>query len=87
MRKATFIKPEDLQQLEFDLNGNILIPEGFEIFIKQDPEELRLNRIAELEAELQKLTEPTDEELIQEGKMMHPFFRCKDDIKMLKEVQ
>ena len=82
MKKATFIKPEDLQQLEFDENGNIIIPEGFEIYIKEDPETKRLERIAELEAMQGK--EPTTGELIEIGKTFHPYYLYRDEIAYLK---
>ena len=82
MKKATFIKPEDLQQLEFDENGNIIIPEGFEIYIKEDPEHKRLERIAELEATLGE--EPTDEELINLGKQYSSYYLYQDEIAYLK---
>lgn len=84
MKKATFIDPKDLQQLEFDTDGNIIIPEGFEIYIKEDPQQVRLNRIAELEAELSEMTEPSDEELIELGKSFHDYYILKMNIEQYK---
>jgi hypothetical protein len=65
MKKATYIKPEDLQNLQYDDNGNIIIPEGFEIYIKEDPAEVRQRRITELETQLKDMVEPTEQELIE----------------------
>ena len=84
MKKATYIKPEDLENLEYDENGNVIIPEGYEIYMKEDPEEIKAQRIAELEAELNSTPEPTTEELIEEGKMMHPYYHLKMELKYLK---
>ena len=84
MKKASFIDPKDLQQLEFDTEGNIIIPEGYEIYIKDDPETIRLERIAELEKQLNEITEPTNEELIEEGKMMSLWHITKDELNVLK---
>ena len=84
MKKATHIKPEDLANLQYDSDGNIIIPEGFEIYIKENPEDKRLKRIAELELELEGMTEPTDEELIEEGKMMHPYYMLVQELEYMK---
>lgn len=73
MKKATFIKPEDLENLEYDENGNIVIPEGFTILINDNRED-----IARIEAEIARIeaqVEPTDEELIKWAKIEHPYFK------------
>lgn len=84
MRKATHIKPEDIANLQYDENGNIIIPEGYEIYIKEDPSELKAKRIAELETEINNMEEPTDLELIEEGKMMNHYYMLKMELDGLK---
>lgn len=85
MKKAKFIKKEDLLNLQEDENGNYLIPEGIEIYIKETPEEVKVNRIKELEKELSKMTEPTEQELIEEARVMHPFYMNKLELEILKK--
>ena len=84
MRKATKLEIEEVKNLKENSKGEKEVPAKFEIYIKQDPEELRLERIAKLEAELQKLTKPTDEELIELGKAFHLFYMLGNDLKGLK---
>lgn len=84
MEKATYIKPEDLQDLQMDENGNFIIPDGIEIYIKPNPEEIKLNRITKIQEELSKLTEPTDEELIDLGKSSHPYYLLLDELNELQ---
>lgn len=84
MKKASFIKPEDLLNLKYDENGNIIIPDGIEIYIKEDPNEVLRVRIAELEEQVKLMVEPKDEELIELGRMMHPFYQMQRDLEMLK---
>ena len=84
MIKATFIKSSDLENLEKDDNGNYIIPDGIKIYIEEDPEELNKKRIAELEIELESIVEPTEEELIEEGRMMHPYYVMTMELEMLK---
>jgi len=84
MKKAKYIDPKDLQKLQYDKNGNIIIPDGFEIYIKEDVEEKRKIEIKQLEEELARMKEPSDKELIEEGKLMHPYYVIKNDIEYLK---
>ena len=84
MKKATYIKAEDLSNLQKDESGNYQIPEHIEIYIKEDPEVLKQERIIELENELLQMDEPTDQELIEEGKMMHPYYMLEEELKRLK---
>lgn len=84
MKKAKYIDPKHLMNLEYDENGNIIIPEGFEIYIKEDPEIKRQEKIEELEKELLNWDEPTEQELIEEGKINHPYYMLLRDLEMLK---
>lgn len=85
MKKAKYIDPKDLENLQYDEKGNIIIPEGFEIYTKEDPEAKRQERIEELEKELLNWDESTDEELIEEGKFTHPYYMILRDLEMLKK--
>ena len=84
MIKATYIQASDLSTLKTDENGNFLIPDHIEIYIKEDPAVLRANRIAELEKELATMTEPSNEELIELGKMGHPYYSIIDELNILR---
>lgn len=84
MKKATFIKKGDLANLKEDADGNYIIPEGFEIYIKETAEDRKAAQIAELEKALEGMSEPSDAELIEEGRMMHPYFMMRDELDMLK---
>lgn len=84
MRKATLSEISELTKLTADKKDSIKVPEKFEIFVKQDPEELRLERIAELEAELSTLKEPTDKELIAEAKGFNYWHYLNDQLKGIK---
>lgn len=55
-----------------------------ELYIVPTMEDLRAQRVAELEAQLATMTEPTEEELIQEGKMMHPYYMMLEELTILK---
>jgi len=73
MQKISFIYPSDLGGLKTDENGNYLVPEGFEIYRLPSKED----RIAELQMEIDninQMSEPSNEELLEMGKMMHPYF-------------
>jgi len=73
MEKISFIYPSDLGGLKTDENGNYLVPEGFEIYRLPSKED----RIAELQKEIDsisEMSEPSNEELIEIGKMMHPYY-------------
>jgi len=85
MEKATFIKAEDLMGLVVNEDGTIQIPDHIEIFIREDPKVTIQKKIDELEIELGKWFEPTDEELIIEGKAIHPYYMLIRDISELKE--
>ena len=80
--KISYIFPNDLSSLEVDENGNYLVPEGFEIYRVVDD---TLERIADLEKQLENMGgEPTDEDLIAEGRVSHPYYIIKEEIDYLK---
>jgi len=86
MIEAKYIKAKDLDNLTKDKNGNYLIPENIKIYIEEDAETKRLKRIVKIETELTKIKEPNEKELIQEGKMMHPYYMLNEELEYLKKV-
>ena len=86
MKKATFIKKEDLGNLATDENGNYLIPDGIVIYI-DDTQERVEERIISLESEIEQMGEPSDAELIEEGRMMHPYYMLVQELEMLKNKE
>lgn len=67
--------------LELDENGNYPLPEDIVAyqFVPDDVAE----KIAALEAEMAEMGEPTEDELIAEGRMSHPYFRLVEEIEQL----
>lgn len=63
---------------------NIDLPKGYEIVKKPDPRERILDEIARLETELGQIQPPTDEELIEVGKMHHPYYMTRE---LLLQIQ
>ena len=72
--KISYIYPEDLANLQKDENGNYLVPEGFEIYKIEDPKTRLLKLINELELQLSQTETPSDAELIELGKIFHPYY-------------
>jgi hypothetical protein len=87
MQKISFIYPSDLGGLKTDENGNYLVPEGFEIYRVPTPEEAKAQRIVEIQEQIagfESMVAPSEAELIEMGKMMHPYFQEKRKIDSLK---
>lgn len=80
--KISYIFPEDLGGLEQDENGNYVVPEGFEIYRIVDKTQERINQ---LEEEISNMTEPTDAELIELGKMFDDYHIKKEELQRLKD--
>ena len=81
--KVSYIYPQDLASLEVDENGNYIVPEGFEIYRVPTKQE----KIAELQEKLDKIElgeEPSDDELIELGKMQHPYYMLLQEREMLQ---
>lgn len=70
------ISVEDLENIE--------LPEGYKLIKMKDPKEEKLKEIERLEMNLAMMTEPSDQDLIEEGKMTHPFFELKRRIEWMK---
>jgi hypothetical protein len=59
------ITPEQLTTLSKQKDGSLLLPDTFELYIVPSQEDLRKERIAQLEEELKAMPEPTQEELVE----------------------
>ena len=82
--KISYIYPEDLESLELDANGNYIVPDGFEIYrtaTKEEQIQPILDEIAKIEA----MVEPTDEELIEWGKINHPYYHDRQMLVFLRD--
>jgi len=60
--------------------------DGYEVYKVLTKKDKILKRIAELESELVGMKEPTEEELIQEGHMMHIYYMLTDELVYLTEA-
>ena len=79
------ITAEQLAGFESTKGGGLIVPDTLEVYIVPSAEDLRKQRITELEAELAQMGEPTSEELVEAGRMMHPFYMLVDELKRLRE--
>ncbi len=78
------ITPEQLTTFSKQEDGSYLLPDTFELYIVPSQEDLRKERITQLEAELKAMPEPTPEELVEAGKMMHPYYMIVQELEMIK---
>ena len=78
------ITAEQLAGFESTKGGGLIVPDTFEVYIVPSPEDLRKQRITELEAELAQMGEPTQEELVEAGRMMHPYYMLVQELETLK---
>lgn len=60
------------------------VPGDYAIYKKETKEEIKAARIADLESRLNKIKEPTNEELLEEGRLSHPYYQVKDELDFLK---
>ena len=79
------IAEKDVTSLAKNKDGSFRVPDGYEIYKVPTREERIAERIAKLEAELKEIKKPTEAELIQEGKMMHPYFMYRDELEYLNK--
>ena len=64
--------------------GQIIIPDGYELYkVPTRLERLHAER-ERLEKQLEGMKEPPDEELIEEGRMMHPYYFDKEELKRVE---
>lgn len=73
-------------RIQLDDDWNIILPEGYKIIKEYDPKDIIINRIAQIEDELKQLSEPTESELIKEGKITHPYYMLIEELEILRGV-
>ena len=78
------ITAEQLAGFESTKGGGLIVPDTFEVYVVPSQEDLRKQRITELEAELAQMEEPTSEELVEAGRMMHPYYMLFQELAILK---
>ena len=83
MREAYIIKAEDLRGLQIDENGNYIIPDGIKIFIEEKPEE-KIQLLRSKIEQMESVPEPTDQELMDLGKTIHPYYMERIQLETLK---
>jgi hypothetical protein len=83
------IKLSVLSQDELDKfiksNDVYPVPDGYEVYKTPTRAEKLATRLKEVEAELAGMKEPTTEELIAEGRMMHPYYMLTEELGWLKK--
>ena len=97
--KLNYIWVEDLTQRGIEvLNKDIIkvdennkeyvlvsdFGDDLEMYLRPTLEQLRQERILALEKELEGMTEPTNEDLIEEGKTMHPYYELIRELEDLR---
>ncbi len=87
MRIAKKILKEDLAKLEQDKEGNYIIPEGITIYLSESGEEQLARRVMELQERLAGEVEPTEQELIDMGKIDHPYYQLNEELENLLNDQ
>ena len=71
-------------EFKSDKAGNLIVPDGWELYKVPTKQERIQAEITRLEKELEGMKEPTREELIEEGKMMHPYFYTLEQLEYYK---
>ena len=61
------------------------VPEGYELVRKPDPRQRILDEITRLERELARMQPPTEDELIEVGRMHHPYYQIMEILNHYKE--
>ena len=84
------INPIDIKPISFDITkpislDNYIIPDGYEIKEIEETVDVRLARIEFLENELSEMSEPTDAELIEEGKTTSAYYSILRELEMLRD--
>ena len=97
MKEVKYIDSNDLQNFQIDGSGNYIIPKKFKMFIVNDPKTIIAERIVEINLEieqLEKIEEPSNQELVEIGKALHPYYidmirleNLKNELKKLKKLK
>ena len=64
--------------------GNVIVPEGYELVKKPDPNQAILDEIARLEEQLAQMSEPDEKELIEWAMVTHPYYVAQFEIELLR---
>ena len=84
MQQITYINKEDLDNLEQNPDGNYIVPDGFEIY-KTPTKEEQMQPIIDEIARIEAMGEPTDAELIEWGKINHPYYHDRQMLIFLRD--
>jgi len=60
--------------------GQIQIPDGYELYKVPTRKEKIQSRISQLTKDLEKMKEPSQQDLIEVGRMMHPYYSITEEI-------
>jgi len=92
MKETNRIKKVDLNNYETDENGDYIVPVGMKVYVSETVDDMIKNvedKISEIE-----LIEPSNEELIEFAKEMHPYYhelekkdRLLNELNELKKLQ
>ena len=86
MEKITSLSSEEFSKFSVDKKtGNVLVPEGYELRKVETKEEKINKAILGLEQQMSEINPPTNEELIEEGKMLNYYYRLSDELLYLQE--
>ena len=84
MQQITYINKEDLDNLEQNPDGNYIVPDGFEIY-KTPTKEEQMQPILDEIARIEAMVEPSNEELIEWGKINHPYYHDRQMLVFLRD--
>ncbi len=66
--------------------GNVIVPQGYELVKKPDPNQTILDEIARVEAQLEGMSKPTDEELLAWAKDCHPYYVYNRELEIYRNM-
>jgi len=87
MDKLTSISVTEFSKFQVDTKSEqVLVPEGYELYKKESPIERVQKEILRLQEELKRMKQPDDKELIELGRMHHPYHEIISIINDLKNA-
>jgi len=86
LKKLISISIKEFSEFTVDEKSEqVIVPEGYELYKKEDPIESAQKEIVRLQDELEGLKRPDDKELIELGKQHHPYYQLELSIEVEKE--
>lgn len=86
MEELKTISAEEFEKFKVDEDtGVVTIPEGYTLTKERDPKQVIQEEIDRLEAELLNTSEPSNAELIDLGKIYHPYYYLQPQLDYAKE--